>query len=116
MGKRADEFWAWFDKQPSYIQATQNSNDPQVVADVVSGFLASATPGDTGRPATPPKRTAAKPAAEKPVISSLDDVPGGSNPSHDEAHSLAQMDPLAMYNKMSSMDPSKIEALLQRAL
>lgn len=115
--KDTDEFWAWFDKQPSYIQATAKSGDPRTVADVVSTYLASAKPGDTGKPVT--ATTAAEAIAKaksRPAVTSLSDVPGGSNPATDEIDAVKALDPMAMANKFSGMNPTQVEALLARML
>jgi len=116
--KDSDAFWAWFDKQPSYIRAAANSGDPQIVADVVSTYVASAKPGDTGKPAgkAPTAAEALAKAKERAAVSSLSDVPGGSNPAHDEIDAIKALSAMEMAGRFDGKDPAQIEAILARIL
>jgi DNA repair exonuclease SbcCD ATPase subunit len=124
------EFAEWFDKAPSYIRATANTNDPAVAADVVKTYLkeakpaAATVPGEKGSDKEQAKpnidmekvNKAIKDADEKPAVHSLSDIPGGSNPEHDEANAIKSMDPLALFNKFAGVDKAKMEQMMNRVL
>lgn len=118
------KFWDWFGAQSALVQSAKNSGNPQVVADVITMYLDSAgktaSAGDTAQSKPESKVDVAKAisaAKEKnPVVRSLSDVPGGSNPATDELSAIEGMSPMDMANKFMTMDPSKINQILNRML
>jgi hypothetical protein len=115
------KFWDWFRAAPAYIQAAQNSDDPKVVAAVITTYLDSkkAPVGDTTKKPSPDMKKVAAAIAKaeaKPSVNSLGDIPGGSNPAHDELENLKSLNSFDLSQKMASMDPRAIETLLARML
>ena len=120
----SDEFWNWIDNQPLYVQSAKQSPDPKVAAALVSAFYdsqKSAETGDTGKKNEAVEKAskdkvvkAIKEAKEQSAIESLSDVPGGTNPEHDEANAIANMDGLSLFKSIQGKSIAEVEKKLAR--
>jgi hypothetical protein len=54
-------------------------------------------------------------AAQRPEVSSLSEIPGGTPPLSDEVEQLGQLSAHELGNKFMNMDPNKVLAILSRA-
>lgn len=124
-----DEFWKWFDAQPSYVRAAETSGEPTHFADVVKSFYdqhEAEKPGDEPAEKREPKVDTAdvkksvdkaKGAADKKEgVPSLSTIPGGSNPEHDENEALLNMSPMDLADKLQGKTPEEIEVYMSRVL
>lgn len=130
---QSTEFADWLGKQPRLVQGTYRQtlspDGKGTAADVVEVFdayrnahpLAAAAPAPVAPPAQPGADVAAKAkaaiAAVKPKTpNTLSDIPAGAAAHVDEAEAIAGMDASVLMNRMASMKPDAIEALMSRML
>lgn len=123
-GGRLDE---WISNQPSFVRDQYNAVLQQGTASQVNELFQAFKDANGFKPdageATPSKADLAAKAKEvigkankaKPPVS-LSDIPAGSAAPHDEAEALTQMSGLALLDKLTSMSPDKIEALMRRVV
>lgn len=117
------KFWDWYNSEDRSIRVRNDgaSNDPQRVANVVKAFKdeTKATGGDT--PGLTVEETAKKVAEalakadEGNAVQSLGDVPGGTNPIHDEIQATLNLSPAGMADKLKGKSREQIEDIISRA-
>jgi hypothetical protein len=117
------KFWDWYNSDDRSVRVRNDgvSSDPQRVANVVKAFKdeTKATGGDTSGLTV--EETAKKVAEalakadEGNAVQSLGDVPGGTNPIHDEIQATLNLSPAGMADKLKGKSREQIEDIISRA-
>ena len=122
-----DNFWKWFDKQPSIIRQAETSGDPQHFVDAMALYYKE-QPAESAEKQDKPAakkvdaaavekrvRTATEKASKASTVNTLTDLPGGKNPEHDEVEALSKMSSIELANRLLALgDPSAIEAKIAK--
>jgi len=126
--KATDEFWTWFEKQPSYVQVAARSGDPQAVADIIKSYesqqpAADSDTSEKDKKKDDPEATAKKVAdaldkagKNKKGVQSLSDIPGGSHPAHDAEEAFNALPEDQQLEKLQGMTPEQINQWLAKAV
>ena len=121
----SDEYWTWFNSQPSFVKAAHLSGDPQQVADVVTMYQSQIPAVDSDKSAQAENvrtdaaakvKAAIDKASGKNVVQTLSDIPATQNPAVEEAAAMEGMSPVSLMMKMMSMDQKGREEYLSKTL
>ena len=108
--KTDDNFWTWFNDQPSYVKAAQSSGDPQQVADVVKLYTDSQTKtpvSDKAKAITDAVKKAEARASGKSSVQTLSDIPGSTSPAADTMEAFHRLPESQQLDKLMAMEETE---------